>query len=141
MKEKSEQEYKKEYNKLLNIGMFWEFYPQLSGNWNVDRNVFMSSEKLQDKIRNTMVNPTPPDNFATTEQSKSNGNGIDIISLVHTDLEERAKKGEETYGERLQPFNGRNGLIDAYQEALDLAIYLRQVLEEQKGLSNLDKRK
>ena len=25
------------YDKLLNSGMFWEFYPELSGNWEIDR--------------------------------------------------------------------------------------------------------
>ena len=25
------------YNKLLNSGMFWEFYPELSGNWEIDK--------------------------------------------------------------------------------------------------------
>ena len=27
-----------EYFKLLNSGMFWEFYPQLSGDWIKDKN-------------------------------------------------------------------------------------------------------
>jgi hypothetical protein len=31
----------------------------------------------------------------------------------------------------LQAHNGRNALIDAYQEALDLVVYLRQAIEEQ----------
>lgn len=38
--------------------------------------------------------------------------------------------------EPLQPHNGRNALIDAYQEALDLVVYLRQALEECKGGGN-----
>jgi hypothetical protein len=69
-------------------------------------------------------------NPATTDQPTPNGNGPDIINLVMEDLESRAVKGEETYGERLKPFNGRDPLIDAYQEALDLAIYLRQAIYE-----------
>lgn len=58
---------------------------------------------------------------------------MDVINLVHEDLEKRAKKGVETYGERLTTFNGRCSLTDAYEEALDLAIYLRQTLEEKKN--------
>jgi len=49
------------------------------------------------------------------------------------DMMERDKIGEARYGTRLQPFNGRDALIDAYQESLDLCVYLRQYLEEHKG--------
>jgi len=38
--------------------------------------------------------------------------------------------GKERYGTRLQPFNGRDPFIDAYQEVLDLAVYLRQAIYE-----------
>ena len=62
-----------------------------------------------------------------------NGN-MAIVDLVLIDMLERKKAGVEKYGVALQPFNGRNSLQDAYEEALDLAIYLRQVLEEQKTL-------
>jgi hypothetical protein len=54
----------------------------------------------------------------------------DIAKLVQSDIEGRACVGKETYGTRLQPFNGRSALVDAYQEALDLCMYLRQEIEE-----------
>lgn len=76
-------------------------------------------------------------NPAVTEQPTPKGDGRDIISLVREDLELRAIKGEETYGERLKPFNGRTAIVDAYQEALDLAVYLRQVIEEDNVNSEL----
>ena len=41
--------------------------------------------------------------------------------------------GIEKYETPLQTFNGRDGLVDAYQEALDLCVYLRQVLEEREA--------
>lgn len=126
MNEKTEEEYKTEYFRLLHSGMFWEFYPELSGYWEDDQYEFMEVENILDNTTRNRNNP------ATVDQPIPKGNGEDIISLVAYDLEERAKKGEETYGERLKPFNGRNALIDAYQEALDLAIYLRQAIEEQK---------
>ena len=46
------------------------------------------------------------------------------------DLQERKAIGIARYGTPLQANNGRDALIDAYQEALDLCIYLRQVIEE-----------
>lgn len=55
-----------------------------------------------------------------------------IADLVIQDMIERKRIGIERYGVALQPFNGRNALVDAYQEALDLAIYLRQLIEENK---------
>lgn len=55
---------------------------------------------------------------------------IDIQALVIRDIEDRRILGIERYGTPLQAFNGRDALVDAYQEALDLAIYLRQAIEE-----------
>lgn len=56
-----------------------------------------------------------------------------VWDLVLQDMAERDKIGSERYGTRLQPNNGRNPLIDAYQEALDLVVYLRQAIYEQSG--------
>jgi len=47
-------------------------------------------------------------------------------------MKARRKMGIEKYGTPLQPNNGRNALIDAYQEVLDLAVYLKQKIIEDK---------
>ena len=57
---------------------------------------------------------------------------IDVINEVCKDLQSRAKLGEKKYGERLRPFNGRSALRDAYEEALDMANYLKQLLIEEE---------
>lgn len=49
---------------------------------------------------------------------------------VTTDLCRRAEIGRDRYGTYLQPHNGRNALQDSYEEALDLATYLMQVVVE-----------
>ena len=67
------------------------------------------------------------------KQDKPKGKGKDIAKLVQKDIETRAKIGKQKYGERLKPFNGRNALWDAYQEALDLCMYLRQKIEEESN--------
>jgi hypothetical protein len=56
-----------------------------------------------------------------------------IVDLVVKDMKERKKQGIKTYGVALQAFNGRDALLDAYQEALDLAIYLKQEMEEREN--------
>jgi hypothetical protein len=53
-----------------------------------------------------------------------------VWDLVITDMKERDKIGEARYGTRLQPFNGRDALVDAYQESLDQTVYLRQLIYE-----------
>jgi hypothetical protein len=58
--------------------------------------------------------------------------GPEIADLVLADLAERKRVGMERYGVPLQPFNGRDALWDAYEEVLDLAIYLRQRIEEDR---------
>jgi len=54
----------------------------------------------------------------------------DVWALVLADMAERRRVGIERYGTPLQPHNGRDALVDAYQEALDLCVYLRQAIEE-----------
>lgn len=63
-------------------------------------------------------------------QPMPEGIGPDICTLVKADLEGRAVMGKRKYGERLKPNNGRDALVDAYQESLDLCMYLRQVIVE-----------
>ena len=63
-------------------------------------------------------------------QSKPSPSHGDITELVIADLKARRELGIRKYGTTLQAFNGRSALIDAYQEALDLAQYLRQAIEE-----------
>lgn len=57
-----------------------------------------------------------------------------VWDAVVEDIQERDRKGIETYGTRLQPFNGRSAVQDAYEEALDLSVYLKQYLLEEKEL-------
>lgn len=54
----------------------------------------------------------------------------DVWALVLADMEERRRLGIARYGTPLQPHNGRDALVDAYQESLDLAVYLRQAIAE-----------
>ena len=69
---------------------------------------------------------------ATSKQSAPKGSGSPILGMVLADLTNRALEGKEKYGEPLKAHNGRNALWDAYQEALDLAMYLRQLIQEQQ---------
>ena len=34
---------KENYDKLLASGMFWEFHPELTGNWEIDKDVILAS--------------------------------------------------------------------------------------------------
>lgn len=53
-----------------------------------------------------------------------------VQGMVRADLEVRERVGIQRYGTPLQPFNNRDALRDAYEEALDLACYLRQAIAE-----------
>lgn len=61
---------------------------------------------------------------------------VPIFRLVIDDLHERARAGRQEYGTYLQAHNGRDSLLDAYEEALDLCLYLRQALIEKEGEGN-----
>lgn len=52
--------------------------------------------------------------------------------MVIADMHARDDLGRARYGTPLQPHNGRDALQDAYEEALDLCVYLRQAIEERR---------
>jgi hypothetical protein len=58
---------------------------------------------------------------------------VDVEDIV-LDALDRDAFGRAKYGMPVLAGNGRNALVDAYQEALDLAVYLRQAIEEGRDL-------
>lgn len=58
----------------------------------------------------------------------------DVWPLVIKDMADRDKLGRTKYGIPLRSHNGRDPLVDAYQEVLDLSVYMRQEIEERRDL-------
>ncbi len=58
---------------------------------------------------------------------------LKVAQALIRDLEERAATGEKKYGERLRAFNGRDPLVDLYQECMDGWMYARQAREEKEN--------
>lgn len=56
-----------------------------------------------------------------------------VWDLVLEDIRVRDDFGAKKYGTRLQPHNGRDTLLDLYQEMLDAVVYLRQLIYERDG--------
>lgn len=61
------------------------------------------------------------------------GTGPAVWDLVVADMGARDRIGTSRYGTRLHAFDGRDALRDAYEEALDLACYLRKCMLERDG--------
>jgi hypothetical protein len=53
--------------------------------------------------------------------------------LVCIDIQSRKELGIKRYGTVLQANNGRDALLDLYQELLDALMYCRQLLYERDG--------
>jgi hypothetical protein len=60
--------------------------------------------------------------------------GPHIVDIVINELHTRKLHGLDKYGVPLQAHNGRSALQDAYEEASDLTLYLRQALEEERSI-------
>jgi len=63
------------------------------------------------------------------------GDSMDIAKMVQEDIEGRAQLGEKKYGGRLEVGSRNNmtsPLQNAYEEVLDLALYLKQELLEKE---------
>jgi hypothetical protein len=84
------------------------------------------------RCHNTRLVPSPPGEPIQDQPPPVPNAGRPIWELVIDDMKARDQTGQQRYGTPLQAFNGRDPLIDAYQEALDLCVYLRQAIEERK---------
>lgn len=69
---------------------------------------------------------------AVKQPDPENSSHPPVVDLVMRDLWARKAIGAQKYATPLRPFNGRDAMLDAYQEALDLAIYLRQAIAEKE---------
>ena len=58
-----------------------------------------------------------------------------IVDTVRDDLLKRKEHGVAKYGQALQAFNGRDPVQDAFEESVDLMLYLKQLLEENAALT------
>ena len=63
-------------------------------------------------------------------QPMPTGNGKEIMPEIIKDLQARTAVGIKEYGVPLKTGNGRDALIDAYEEAIDLCQYLKQAIME-----------
>lgn len=63
---------------------------------------------------------------------------VPVWDLVIKDMQERDQVGRERYGTPLQVGNGRNHLVDAYQESLDKVVYLRAAIEDERLHPRID---
>lgn len=61
------------------------------------------------------------------------GDGRDVMRELIGIVERRRSVGIRKYGRTLEPGNGRDALIDARDEAVDLAAYLTQAILERDG--------
>jgi hypothetical protein len=67
-------------------------------------------------------------------------NNPSIHDLLIKDIQDRKAFGLAKYGTFLQAANGRDGMVDALQEGIDLLCYLRKVIEERAVLLNFIER-
>lgn len=64
-------------------------------------------------------------------------NSKDIADLAVEDIKKRKIMGKKKYGVPLRANNGRNAIQDAYEEAQDMMLYLKQRLVEEERAEKL----
>jgi len=57
-----------------------------------------------------------------------------VLAHVLEDMCMRGVEGVRKYGRPLETYNGRDALQDAYEEAMDLCMYLKQAILERDGV-------
>jgi hypothetical protein len=99
---------------------------------------------MSDEIIPMGVYTTVVGEDAAKVQPMPTGNGPDVAAEVAKDLrtkglehiaedtEARIRLGERKYGTRLKAHNGRDAMLDLYQEVLDGINYAKQLVMENK---------
>lgn len=60
------------------------------------------------------------------DQKLPEGGQEDVFPALIADIKAREQVGIRRYKQTLKTFDGRDNLRDAYEEALDLAVYLKK---------------
>jgi hypothetical protein len=110
----------------------------------VDGVCSMHDARLRGRVVPAVLAPEPPPKpsegvavweLVVTDVLLAGNLAPGVRDKLAADMEARDQQGRAKYGTPLQAFNGRDALVDAYQEALDLCVYLRQKLEEIGGVN------
>lgn len=80
-----------------------------------------------------------PDHSQVVEKSLSQpsptpNNQPETWGLVIDDMVKRNEFGKNKYKTALQAFNGRNAAVDAYEEVLDLSVYMKNMIIERQQM-------
>jgi hypothetical protein len=75
-------------------------------------------------------------NFSNYEPDPVRTNETPVWELVVQDMQQRDNQGRQKYGTPLQASNGRDALVDLYQELLDACVYIRQEIERRSSVSS-----
>ena len=59
----------------------------------------------------------------------------DVGPEVLKDIEARIELGKERYGTLLQTHNGRDALVDLYEELMDALMYTKQLMMENEDVA------
>ena len=95
-----------------------------------DFDVVVWLEKQYDNARLLEAAKSIQGDIDTLLQPPPTGDGQVVLTKVLSDIQSRAEFGKIKYGAYLRTDNGRDALMDAYQEAIDLVMYLGQAIME-----------
>lgn len=95
----------------------------------VSENTLATSKQWQ--CRNCSLIITLDDKPDSAPQPPPTPGKTKVLDAVLKDLTDRAETGKSKYGTYLYTHNGRSALVDLYQELLDAAMYIKQLLLEQ----------
>ncbi len=90
-------------------------------------------QSAEDWLYQCALGSPPPSSVNAKEPPPQASPYPAVWDLVKADMAERDAMGEKKYGVRLQPHNGRDGLVDLFQELLDALVYCRGLIYERDG--------
>ena len=97
----------------------------------------MKGRNVGDTMNDSTTDPVRPEREGRegdTQPMPKPADGPIMHEVVIRALEDRLAVGIKRYGQPLRAFNGRDPSQDAFEEVLDLSVYLAQMREEMKAM-------
>ena len=84
-----------------------------------------------------MTKPVRPEDQALPVTNNTTPCQTTFLTRINDEMPARLALGIQRYGTALQPFNGRDAMRDAWEEFLDLGVYLEQLHRERAVMIDL----
>lgn len=97
-----------QYRRILESGMFWELFPELTGNWKEDHEEFIKKVKETEESMRSVPESNKLneriDGYSPVLKKKKSDNEMDAVTYIESKYPEMAREFKKIQGEQYETF-------------------------------------